>query len=552
MHVARRTSHVSTLHVARRTSHVFCAAYYKIHTVMRPRDFDRVASAPCDLLVIGGTCQGLVMAREAAACGLRTTLIEPLDFGADLSSQHAAIVPGGLHLLRRGRVSAARRAVRARRRLARIAPWLIRPLPFLEPTRRGAPGNRILWRAIFKIDDWVGRHRNDGVEPELHLPAARLVSKAATSRLFPGVRTGGLTGAVQWYDYQILDGDRFAVALAAGAEAAGAELANHVEVVNVRRENDRIAEVNVRDALTGAAATLRCGGIVYAGTAGDKRVEGLLGLPQPTPTIRHVTLATARPASDIALVAARPGGWRVTLLPLHGRAIVDIRLPVGSRSADEPGPNALVTHANDAFPALGLTSRDIIGAQSRFSAAPIDGAAAITDHASGVTSVATTDAASALDAGTRVARRLSKKIGKPLRPPRSEAPLPGGGIADHEALLIETARGANIELPQPVMRHLISRYADQSAAIVKLMAAEARLTRPLSDTHPHVAAEIVHAIRHEKAVRLSDIVARRLGLGASAARVEGVAERVATIAAGELAWDPSRVDAELAAVRSEP
>ena len=517
---------------------------------MRPRDFDRVTSAPCDLLIVGGTSQGLVIAREAAACGLRTTLVEPLDFGTDLSFHRAQIIPGGLRLLRHGRVGAARRAVRARRRLARIAPWLIRPLPFLETTRRGAPGSRIAWRAIFKIDDWIGRYRNDGVEPELHLPAARLVSRAATLRLFPGVRADGLTGAVQWYDYQILDGDRFAVALAAGAEAAGAELLNHVQILDVRRENNRIAGATVRDAITGAEATLRCDAIVYAGSTG---LEQLLGLPQPTPTIHDVTLTTARPASDIALVAGQRSGSRVTLLPLHGCAVVNICLPVESRDAGEPDVATLLTHANEAFPALGLTPGGIIGVQSRLSSAAIDGdAAEITDHASGVTSVTSTNAAAALDVGARVVRRISKRIGKPLRRIRAEPPLPGGGIADHEALLIETAKGANLEVPQPVMRHLISRYAEQSAAIVKLMAAETRLTRPLSERHPHVAAEIVHAIRHEKAVRLSDIVARRLGLGASAAGDEGVVERVATIAAEELAWDASRMNAELDGIRSDP
>ena len=520
---------------------------------MRPRDFDRVTSAPCDLLIVGGTSHGLLIAREAAACGLRTTLVEPLDFGTDLSSHRSQIIPGGLRLLRHGRVGAARRAVRTRRRLARIAPWLIRPLPFLETTRRGAPGSRIGWRAIFKIDDWIGRHRNDGVEPELHLPAARLVSRAATLRLFPGVRADGLTGAVQWYDYQILDGDRFAVALAAGAEAAGAELLNHVEILDVRRENDRIAGVNVRDAITGAEATLHCDAIVYAPIAGSRGLEQLLGLPQPTPTIHDVTLTTTRPASDIALVAGQRSGPRVTLLPLHGCAVVNIRLPVASHGAGEPGVATLLAHANEAFPALGLTPGGIVGVQSRLSSAAIDGdAAEITDHPSGMTSVTSTNPASALDVGARVVRRVSERIGKPLPRIRPESPLPGAGIADHEALLIETAKGANLEVPQPVMRHLISRYAEQSAAIVKLMAAETRLTRPLSEKHPHVAAEIVHAIRHEKAVRLGDIVARRLGLGASAAGNEGVVERVATIAAEELAWDASRVNAELDGIRSEP
>ncbi len=66
----------------------------------------------------------------------------------------------------------------------------------------------------------LGRRRNDGVEPELHLPAPRLVSKAATLRLFPGIRRDGLTGGAQWYDYQMVESDRLTFAFAEAADRA--------------------------------------------------------------------------------------------------------------------------------------------------------------------------------------------------------------------------------------------------------------------------------------------------------------------------------------------
>ena len=530
-----------------RGSWLVLAAYYKIQTVMRPRDFDRVTSAPCDLLIVGGTYQGLAIAREAAARGLRATLIEPADFGADVSSHHAPIVPGGLHLLRHGHLTRARRAVRARRRLARIAPWLIRPLPFLEATRRRIPGNRIAWRAIFKIDDWIGRHRNDGVEPELHLPPARLVSQAATLRLFPGVQREGLTGAIQWYDYQILDGSRFSVALAADAEAAGAELLNRVDLIDVLRDEDRTVGVKVRDTVTGAQAGVRSDLLIHAGS--DDSLS-LLGLPQAPAKARYVSLSTSKSASDIALTAALPNGERLTLVPWQGRAIVGLRLPLTPPAGATPDLSRLVAYVNHAFPALGLTEGDISSVHATIETASLDGQATEISDRAGPIVVRSTNAAAALDAAARVVRLAARKIGKQLRPVRVEKPLPGGGIADHEALLIETARSVGIEVPQPVMRHLISRYAEQSAAIVRLMAAETQLTQPLSARTPHVAAEIVHAIRQEKAVHLSDIVTRRLGLGASTPIDEDALSGVAAFAARELEWDSARVNAELEGLRS--
>ena len=93
--------------------------------------------------------------------------------------------------------------------------------------------------------------------------------------------------------------------------------------------------------------------------------------------------------------------------------------------------------------------------------------------------------------------------------------LPGAGIADHEALAIETARAVNLELPLATIRHLIALYAERAPGH---RAPDARARRPAGTGRPGVAtlgAEIVHVIRHEMAVRLSDVVIRRTGLGAA-------------------------------------
>ena len=42
--------------------------------------------------------------------------------------------------------------------------------------------------------------------------------------------------------------------------------------------------------------------------------------------------------------------------------------------------------------------------------------------------------------------------------------LPGAGIADHEALTIETARAVGLELAPPIIRHLTGVYGDRCAA----------------------------------------------------------------------------------------
>ena len=126
----------------------------------------------------------------------------------------------------------------------------MRPLPFLVGTYRSWARNRLALRAAFRLDGWLGRRRNEHVEPELHLPMPRLLSKAATLRLFPGIKADRLTGGAQWYDYQMVEGDRltFALAEAATATRGPRQLRRAVAAV---RTGGRVSGMEVRDSSRG-------------------------------------------------------------------------------------------------------------------------------------------------------------------------------------------------------------------------------------------------------------------------------------------------------------
>src|SRR6185436_20455328 len=166
-------------------------------------------------------------AYAAAGRGLSVALVEAGDFGAATSFNHQRTAHGGLRSLQTGRFGHARESIRERRALALMAPRLLRPLPFLIGTYRSVFKNRLALRAAFRVDRYLGRKRNDGVEPELHLPVAKLTSRAATLKLFPGIREDGLTGGANWYDYQIVHANRLTIAFAEGADARGTRLVNY-------------------------------------------------------------------------------------------------------------------------------------------------------------------------------------------------------------------------------------------------------------------------------------------------------------------------------------
>ena len=92
--------------------------------------------------------------------------------------------------------------------------------------------------------------------------------------------------------------------------------------------------------------------------------------------------------------------------------------------------------------------------------------------------------------------------------------LPGAGIADHEALAIETARAIRLEMPLALIRHLIGRYAEGAADIVS----DARPPEWLERRARTADGACRNRPRHPfEMADTDDIVIRRTGLGRSGA-----------------------------------
>ena len=533
---------------------------------MRPRDTGRLEAGEYDLLVIGGGVYGLTIAYDAASRGLRTALVEASDFGSGASFNHQKTVHGGLRSLQTGRLDRAREAIMERRALARIAPWFLRAQPFLVGTYRSAVKSRIALRAAFRIDAWLGRRRNEGVEPELQIPAPKLISKAATLRLFSGIKPEKLTGGAQWYDYQMVESDRLTVAFAAAADLARADIANYVEAIAAIKENGRVVGMTARDRESGGELAIRARLTINAAGARAGEVMALFGVNRPHPLLKAMNLVTSKPASDIALAAPTAAGRMLTIVPWRGRAIIgtghsEALIDPASATVTAAELESFIAQANQAFPALRLTRADVRMVHQGAMPAETDRAGKpdlrqapeIRDHAqdgaAGALTVIGVKYTTARGVAERAVTAAGKRLGRRL--PRSRTatrPLPGAAIADHEALAIETARAAAMDLPTPVTRHLSALYAEGSAGIVRLIAERPELGAPVSPGCDTLGAEVVHVIRHEMAVKLSDIVVRRTALGSGGHPGADAVRGCGVIAAQELGWTADRLEEEIGAV----
>jgi glycerol-3-phosphate dehydrogenase len=155
----------------------------------------------------------------------------------------------------------------------------------------------------------------------------------------------------------------------------------------------------------------------------------------------------------------------------------------------------------------------------------------------------------AAEAVERVARELklpTSDRAAAARASRSE-PLPGGE-SPTLAGFQEQAEAAGLDAA--TARHLVRHYGAETAAIVNQIRDEPSRARPIHPDHPAIEAEVIHAARREFAVRVEDVLVRRVHLawettdhGAQAA------DRVAELLAAELGWDDLRRQGEADAYR---
>ena len=527
-----------------------------------PSETPAAASERFDLLVIGGGIHGLFAAYDAAQRGLSVALVERADFGSGLSFNHQRTIHGGLRALGTGRVFKTRRQIAERRTWARIAPHLIRPLPFLVGTYGWTTTSRWAIRAGFVLYDFVGRARNRDVSPELHLPKARLESAAATRRLFPGISESGLSGGAIWYDYQTRHPDRLTWTVALAAKAAGARLANWTEAIAPLRSGDQITGARVRDLTTNREHDVEARVTLIAAGASLPTVGPLFGLTQTPPMLRAMNVLLDRPARDIATAAPSTSGHMLTAVPWRGYVLVgtyqsDGPVPAGETEPPSEALDAFLVELNSAFPRLQATRADIRLVHHGLTPAAGNGIEAsllaepqITRPTSvkGVMALVGVKYTTARVAAEWAVDAVCAEVGGHKRGSRTAvSTLPHAGIADVEGRLVETLRALGVDLDRDVIEHLTGWYGTEASDVIRTAAETNELDR-LSPDSPVLSGEIVYAAHFADAKRLSDVVLRRTPLGSAGHPGRPALERAAEVIGRVHGWTQDQQEAEIQVV----
>lgn len=531
------------------------------------RDLRALADGTFDLLIAGGGIHGLAIAADAAGRGLRVALVERGDYGSAASFNHQKTAHGGLRSLQTGDLRKARESIVERRTLARIAPRLLRPLPFLIATTRSLTRNPLALAVAFAIDRTLGRDRNEGVEPELQLPPPRLVSRTAARKLFRRADGSGLSGGAMWYDYQILETERLTLGFALSAAARGAVLCNYVEALGPLRANDRIAGLRVRDVLTGEALEVRATLTLNAAGAHAGTLMKTFGSGRSFPLVRAMNVVTSRPGGEIALASPTADGRMLTMTPWRDLAVIGTSQSPRFLDATAPDADAgdLASFLNDipqAFPAFNITPADVMLVHRGIVPAERDRRGRpmlkrhpdIIDHsregAPGAMTVVGVKYTTARGVAERAVDAAMRALGRARgRSRTADEMLPGAAIADYEALSIEAERRAAVTLDSPSRARLAFLYGGRLEDVLSIAGGNQELARRLAAGTAAIGAEVAHAIRRESALHLDDIILRRMTIGSSGWPGDEVVLAAARIAAAELNWNDARVNDEIARLR---
>jgi glycerol-3-phosphate dehydrogenase len=529
-----------------------------------------------DIVVIGGGITGAGVARDAALRGLEVALFEKGDYASGTSSKSSKLVHGGLRYLEHGEIGLVFESVSERRVQTRVAPHLVRPLPFIIPIYKGAkPGLEMMNFGLW-IYDSLALFRS----PKLH---RTFRGTRAALELEPQLKPEGLRGALEYYDCAT-DDARLVLENAIDARNLGADCHTYTEVLRFERRGDRrITGVVVRDRLTGETRTVGCKAVILAAGAWTDEMIRRFEIPMDRPLLRrtkgvHIVLPRERLPLARAITLISPVDGRVMFaIPWRERTVLGTTDTDFTGSADEVAADAddvkyLCESGNGYFPGANLTPEDVIatwaGLRPLIAAPPnVDESEISREHevftkSDGLVIIA----GGKLTTYRRMAREtvhktltLLEEMGEPLDHKKistKDRPLPGALGLENPSLEAVAAIGRRLMdehgLDADTATHLCGVYGTRAMTIADRIALDRSLGQRLDRELPYVWAEIEFAARHDLARTVEDVLARRVPL-LLVSRDQGLAvcERVADILGSVFSWTPAQRTQMLDEYRAE-
>ena len=523
----------------------------------REAALETMGSTELDVLVVGGGVVGAGAALDAATRGLTVGLVEARDFASGTSSRSSKLIHGGLRYLEMLDFRLVAEALSERGLLIdKLAPHLIRPVPFLYPLKHRG-WERLYAGAGVALYDALARISGNGAGLPLH----RHLTRRGARRIVPSLRKDALVGALQYYDAQV-DDARHTMFIARTAAAYGAHVATRSRVVGLLREGERVTGAQVHDLESGETTEVRARQVINAtgvwtddtqalvGERGQFKVRASKGihLVVPRDRIQGSSGLILRTEKSVLFVIPWGRHWII------GTTDTDWSLDKAHPAASAADIDYILDHVNEVLEQP-LTHADVEGVYAGLrpllsgesdATSKLSREHAVAHTAPGLVVVAggkyTTYRIMAKDAVDAAVHALDAKV-----PESVTADVPLLGAEGYSALKngrYQLAQRYGLHVAR--VEHLLGRYGSLVQEVLDLVAGDPTLGEPLAGAPDYLRAEVVYAASHEGARHLEDVLARRTRISIETFdRGIGSVEEAARLMAPVLGWSDDQIDREV-------
>lgn len=481
-----------------------------------------------DIVIIGGGATGLGTLVDASSRGYKTLLLERFDFAKGTSSRATKLVHGGVRYLAQGNIKLVMEALRERGLLLKNAPHITRIQPFVLPVYGW-------WQKWFYA---IGLRIYDWLSGKLSIGKTKLLSKKQTKEYLPALNDKGLSGGILYYDGQF-DDARLALNLAqTGAEQKGCVI-NYMDVKDLVKTDGLVKGVVVEDTINNKEYSINAKVVVNAtGVFVDDILqlddEDQHELVAPSQGIHLVTSARFFPGKNALMIPKTDDGRVLFAVPWHNEVIIGTTDTAVEEARFEP--RALEQEVDFIFRNLnsylssGISKNDIkavfAGLRPLVKAAGQKNTAMISrDH----TIVVSKSKLITITGGKWTTYR---KMGQ--------------DAVDNAVFTAKITRYKPVTeqlhihgwVQQKDEAHPLHYYGADLPLLLELVKEAPTLGEKIHPAYPYIKAQVVWAVRHEMAMKVEDVLARRirlLFLDAKAAMES--APVVATLMAKEIGQD---------------
>lgn len=440
-----------------------------------------------DIVIIGGGATGLGAAVDAATRGYKTLLVEQHDFAKGTSSRSTKLVHGGVRYLEQGNIKLVKEALRERGYLLQNAPHLTSVQAFILPVYSW-------WQKWYYA---IGLKMYDLLAGKLSLGKTRVLSKAETIARLPSIDAAKLAGGVLYFDGQFND-SRLCIDLATTAAQHGATILNYCSATGFHKGGKgKISGVLLRDTISGQPYNVSAKAVINATGVFTDMVMQMddhtrHDVVSPSQGIHLVVDRSFFPGTDAMILPKTDDGRVLFAVPWHDKVVLG--------TTDTP------VYEVEAEPkALEEEIEFILAHINRYGNIPI----------------ARTDVKSVF-AGLRPLVKISgpKRTALLSRDhtlivaPSSLVSVTGGKWTTYRKMAEDAIDNAVFITKQEkrpcITRNLpIGNISERSERMTRLLKEHPTYAQHLHADFTYTIADVIYSIRHEMAITVEDVLARR-------------------------------------------